>query len=121
MRGISPLRHLPYTVRQVRLSKPPREWANPDHEFGHNANVRWHQAVTDAEKVELAAAQIQHHALIRARILMVPRNYTFDRLAAATGIDSSVIGKLFRGDRPLHLTHIAAFERTLGNIRGGGP
>ncbi len=48
---------------------------------------------------------------------MVPRNHTHDTLAAAASLDPSVLGKLLRGDRPLHLIHLAALERALGTLR----
>lgn len=52
---------------------------------------------------------------------MVPRNLSQDALSAASGISDSVLGKVLRGDRPLLLTHLAALERVLGNLRNGGP
>lgn len=118
---VVPRRHeTAYTVSQV-MSRPPRAWANPDYDFGRDAATGWHPAKTVDEEIELAAAKIQHDLIIRARARMSPRNHTIDSLAAASGLDSSVLGKLLRGDRPLHLTHIAALERALGPIRPGVP
>ena len=37
-------------------------------------------------------------------------------LATAVGIHDTVLGKLMRGDRPLHLIHIAALQRHLGPL-----
>lgn len=115
------LRIAAYTVSQVRLSRAPREWADPDYDFGRDAEVRWRPASSRSEEIELRAAQIQHHIVVLARVRMSPRNHTLDTLAAATTIDASVLGKLLRGDRPLHFNHLAALERALGgNLRGGG-
>lgn len=103
------------------LSRPPRQWAKPDHNFGDNAATAWHddQATTVREQDELAAAKIQHDIVIRAQMRMVPRGLRQDTLAQQTGISVSVIGKLFRGDRPLHLVHLTALERVLGPLRPG--
>lgn len=103
----------------MRLSRTPRAWANPDHNFGRDAATNWHPTTTVTEEIELAAAKIQHDLIIRARMRMVPRNHTHRTLAAATGLDASVLGKVLRGDRTLQLIHLAALERTLGPLRPG--
>ena len=103
------------------LSRPPREWANPDYKFGKDAGTNWHPTATRDEEIELAAAVIQHHIAIRTRMKMVPRNLNQQTLSQASGISDSVLGKVMRGDRPLLLTHLAALERVLGNVRNGGP
>lgn len=103
------------------LSRPPREWANPDYKFGKDAEVAWQPAATHDEAVELAAAKIQHHIAIRTRMKMVPRNLNQQTLSQASGISDSVLGKVMRGDRPLLLTHLAALEHVLGNLRNAGP
>ncbi|MDP3894772.1 hypothetical protein [Nocardioides sp.] len=98
----------------------PRKWADPDHAYGRDAEVGWVAATGLSQQVELAAAKIQHHLILRARIRMVPRRHTYDTLANATSLDASVIGKVFRGDRAMHLTHLAALELVLGDLRSGG-
>lgn len=104
----------------MSLSRPPRQWANPDYKFGKDADTDWHSANTREEEIELAAAKIQHDIVLRTRVKMVPRNLTQDALSTASGISDSVLGKVIRGDRPLLLTHLAALERILGNLRNVG-
>lgn len=105
----------------MSLSRPPRQWANPDYKFGKDAGTDWHPANTRDEEIELAAAKIQHDIILRTRVKMVPRNLTQDALSTASGVSDSVLGKVIRGDRPLLLTHLAALERVLGNLRNTGP
>lgn len=105
----------------MSLSRPPRKWAKPDYKFGKDAETDWHSANTRDEEIELAAAKIQHDMVLRTRVKMVPRNLTQQTLGQASGISDSVLGKVIRGDRPLLLTHLAALERVLGNLRNSGP
>ena len=107
-----------YTVTRVRLTQPPRSWADPHYEFGRNAAIWWRTTTSPTDEAEVAAAQMQHDYLIRARVRMVTHADTYDTLANKAGIDASVLGKVFRGDRPLHLVHLAAPERVLGPLRG---